>query len=671
MRIALTDSYPNWPFCAEREFAYRFTQVAQAAGHTVAEVKTSDEIYACAPDFVLALSEFTPKLTRFPTFGAMWSPPAFFKDDPYRVRAIRSYDAYLVGSDPVRDYLKDLEFPTGVAKPKSDFPFLPVAPERPFVPREGRSLAYLGVNWDGSRHGTIIDKLIEWKLITVYGPRWSWSRLKSGFGGELPFDGHSVNATLSAHGIALCIHKDRHRTADTPSARLFEAAAAGCVIIADEIPFARRVLGDAALYVDLRKPSMTVARTIANHVAWVVKNPERASAMAARSHERLNREYSMEELVRKTCDFAQGLALLTEETRDQVRSHYAAVSHSPRPVKFGGGEGKLDRAEQMPLVDVIVRCGSRSLEYVKRAVDSLEAQNIGPLRALLVDHGDRADISRFTTGASYKNVQPIYIRSENNGLRSSALWAGLANVTSPFFALLDDDDDLMPDHFFKLLYASVNNPKASFIYGGTIKVEEDDGYYHHAPNFRPSPGGREERIPERRELKFLEEFSIFRLISGDNFICSNSWIARSELLDKRLLADPRLEYAEDLYLYMLLATRADIVCSHQVTAHWNLRSSTRDNAMFAVHSEALQHNRNRVWLRLRNERLRGGLTLQELLDLLNSVQKNRKATQKRAEWKQLRSLRKLLHSIPAYQAYRERRGQRRREKAKANGQFTT
>jgi hypothetical protein len=664
MLVAITDSYPNQPFCAETEFTRRFKNAAEAAGHTVIQVITSDDIHACKPDFVLCLSEDTPKLTHYPTLGAMWSPPEIYKDNPYKVRSIRSHDAYLVGSEQVRLYLEDLECSSGVAKPKSDFHFLPVAQERPFVDRKRRSLTYVGVHWDGSRHGEIINKLIKRNIITIYGPQPSWSHLKSGYGGEIPFDGTAVYETLGAHGVALCFHKDTHRAADTPSARLFEAAAAGCVIIADEMPFAKRVLGDAALYVDLRKPPLVVAEAIANHLNELTANPEKASALARRAHELLNQQYGMESLVRKTCDFAGMVAQTTREKRALVRRHYVKRDHEPQPANTGSVDRTIGAAAHgaSPVIDVIVRCGGRTIDYVQRAVDALEKQTAGPLRALLVDYKERADIEAFATNGRYENVRLTYLRSPNNGFRSSTLWTGLANVTAPFFAVLDDDDEIMPDHFCGLLYSAIKNPDASFIYCGAIKVQEEKGHYHRARNFQAKPGGRERIIPETRELKFLDEFNLARFVMFDNYILSNAWIARSGLLDHRLLVDPKMEYAEDLYLSLILAARTKFVCSHQATAYWNWRSETRDNSTFDLESPAWRRCAERILLRLRDVTFEHSVTLQELRALAAGPM-NFSSSKK----KPVGPLRKLLHSIPAYKAYRDRRSYRRRAKALANG----
>src|SRR4051812_9392072 len=172
MHIALVNSFPNLPRTAEREFIARFRIAAQNLGHSAYEVVTSEDVHRCHPDFVIATHEFSPKLTPFLTLGAMWSPPSFYEDDEDRIASILSYDAHLVGSRSVAKFIEDLEYPTGIRKPKSDFLFLPTSPATTFsVPPDRRwDLVYIGVHWDGMRHGELFAGLDRCGLLNVYGP---------------------------------------------------------------------------------------------------------------------------------------------------------------------------------------------------------------------------------------------------------------------------------------------------------------------------------------------------------------------------------------------------------------------------------------------------------------------------------------------------------------------
>lgn len=578
MQIAIVNSFPNVPFTAEREFLARFRKAAKAIGHHTHECATSDEINWCQPDFVISTHEFTPKLTEHLTLGAMWSPPTFFEGDPYRVRSVLSYDGYLVGSEFVRRFIEDLEFSSGITKPKSGFLFLPSARKTKFsIPRSRQwDLVYIGVHWDGLRHKDILSGLHQAGALNVYGPSAGWSDYAGCYRGSVPYDGASVIRVLSKHGVALCLHKEEHLAADTPSMRLFEAAAASCVIIVDDIPFARRLLKDAVFYVDTGASGEEVVEVILDHLRWIRANPKGAVEMAQASHAILSREFGLERLVAQCCTFAQDIL----ERNNSDRS--TAVSNLAR--NFGSGEqlrtGTVESSHQQEaLVDIIVRAGGRPLQTVKRALRSIARQDFGTYRVLIVDYKGREDLTELPAAESTHNMQIRYFRSADTGLRSTATWTGLRNVSAPFFALLDDDDEIMVSHFSSLLGLAAERPQYGFIYSGVIRVEEESAVSIEPPNFK---GPLDRDLMERRELKFLDAHDMGRLLAFDNYIQSNTWICRREILDGQILKDPQLVVMEDLYFYLLIASKTDFLCSYRPTAFWNWRSSSNDNSMASV-----------------------------------------------------------------------------------------
>ncbi|RYH20872.1 MAG: hypothetical protein EON54_25975 [Alcaligenaceae bacterium] len=347
MTIALVNGWPCLPNTAEVEYIKRFILAAKRLGHTAYEVVTSDDIEACQPDFVLTTHEFTPKLTAYFTIGAMWSPPKFYSEDQRRIKSILSYDGYLIGSSHVARYIDALEFSTGVRKPRSDFLFLPTSLATSFDDQPSNDeygLVYIGVHWDGLRHDGLLALLEKAGKINIYGPTDSWTSCPRSYRGTVPFDGATVLNTLARHGVALCIHKEEHRRADTPSMRLFEAAAAGCLIIADELPFARRVLGDSAFYVDMRKPAETTAAQIVAILEWANQNPTAAREMAAKSHAIMQDSYSLETLIQKTCDFVARSKAEIAQAQCSAVDVVAQVE---------------DRSPKEALVDVVIRTGGR------------------------------------------------------------------------------------------------------------------------------------------------------------------------------------------------------------------------------------------------------------------------------------------------------------------------
>lgn len=615
MTIALVNGWPCLPNTAEVEYIKRFILAAQRMGHTAYEVVTSDDIHACQPDFVLATHEFTPKLTPYFTIGAMWSPPKFYSGDQRRIKSILSYDGYLIGSSHVAQFIDALEFSTGVSKPRSDFLFLPTSLSTPFEVRPGRDkygLAYIGVHWDGLRHNGLLALLEEAEKINIYGPADSWTDYPKSYRGTVPFDGATVLGTLARHGIALCIHKEEHRHADTPSMRLFEAAAAGCLIIADDIPFARRTLGDSAFYIDMRDSAEVNGARVVEIVDWANQNPALAAAMAARSHAILDEEYSLETLVQKCCNFVANSKTEVAQAQKDAVEYFARTNYNP-----DAGDAS------QPLVDIIVRTGGRHLSTLRRALRSVARQTHGHYRVLLVDYKGRNDVQACAAEESTSRLTIQYLTCPDTGLRSTALWAGLRAVKAPFFAMLDDDDTVMPTHFSELLRTAQTDPAHCVYYGGVIRVEEEHSDFVNAVNFS---GPLEIDVEECRELKFLDRFSLSRLIKFDNYIQSNAWIARSSCLDQRALDDPRMVVAEDMYLYFMLLRKGSFKLSPSPTAYWHWRSTSRENSMLGVESETWTKETINLRTRLDQETLPNGLTYADMCQLLSIAPVNGEST---------------------------------------------
>ena len=561
MKICVIDAFPSLPYSAEREFIRRLQIVGQRLGIEIIPVVTSSSIEAHRPDFVLATHEFSAKLTSFPTYGALWSPPKYFEGDIVRMRNIFSYDGYVIGSDCVRTFLNEsLSAYPYLAKPISDFCMLPTCPAQPQLDAvsQDRSLIYSGVHWDGDRHRELFLALHKSKQINLYGPRKAWKHLRHSYRGVIPFDGDSLFSVIAKHGISLCIHRDEHIESDTPSMRLFEAASVGSLIIADHIPFARREFGDSIFHLDPHFTDAEKAAFIASKITWARDHPREADEMAQASRQIFEARWSLDILLLKLIDFHCSAF-------SGARDLYSSVGTTSVSTK----------------IDVIIRCGSRPIETIQRSVNSVLAQmGVNP-RVLLVDFSDNHQIEIL---ASSYGERVVYVKSRRSGFRSTALWDGLANVSADYFALLDDDDTVQPSHWHQLISAlryDLDYEKRLFAYSGVIRVEEDGAYVSAAHHV----GSLGTKIEECRELYFMDRFDLDRLLIYDNYIQSNAWVANRALLDAidfSKLDDPRLLVAEDVYLYLLFLSVTDFLPVFVQTANWHWRSKSGENSMIAV-----------------------------------------------------------------------------------------
>ena len=580
MRIAVQNSFPNHPQSAEAEWIRRCFTACSRLGFEPVEVITSDDIIRCQPDCVLVTHEFSPKLTPYPTLGLMWSPPAFFAEDPVRRRSILSLDGHLCGSHQIAQWIDDFTTGHGKRAVIHDGLMLPSTPDAGpagLLPSQ-LAIMYAGVHWDGSRHGEIFRGLENGRVpLRLYGPPQAWGDCGASYRGTLPFDGISVIGAIRDAGIALCLHKAAHREANCPSTRLFEAAAAGALIITDDFVFPREWFRDSVLYVDAELPAPMAIEQILSHVEWANRNPEAANRLARRSNELFRLRLSLERMLRPLPHFV-----------DRVRE-------CRRMVIVEGSTGK-----SQPTVEYIMRIGSRPATTLARALDSLAAQTYQAIAVILVQFhpitGLDAVVDHYRS--RFRWIRHIVVA--NNGNRSTAWWAGLNAVTADFFGVLDDDDTLFANHVASLMDRFEQNSDYGFVYSGLIKVEDEPGHYVSAFQFN-GPAGK--LIEEQREIFCLEEEDFTNLLPTRNVIGQNSWICRQSLLDKQVLSDPKIELSEDVYFMALMAGRTRFGFTGMATAAWHWRSTTKDNWTLSYPGNTLQASLARWHERLQNVRL--------------------------------------------------------------------
>jgi hypothetical protein len=251
------------------------------------------------------------------------------------------------------------------------------------------------------------------------------------------------------------------------------------------------------------------------------------------------------------------------------------------------------------VVEYIIRAGTRPDRFLERCLASLREQSHRPLSVIVVpvvpssagcgDGEPQEVLRRYQSDfASFRVLPP-----QPAGVRSHALWAGLRAVAAPYFAILDDDDRLHPNHVASVMEMLREKPDVSLVHSGGIRVEEEEGFWEDEPHLRDVAGAL---IGENRRLEHFATVDPRALFDGEQLFLSHSWIARRELLDERILQDPNLPVLEDQYLHYLLFLKGKIAFTFRPTAEWNRRSASRDNALFE--EKAIADCRQHIHLRL-------------------------------------------------------------------------
>jgi Glycosyl transferase family 2 len=553
LRLAVLNSWPNLEYSAERELIARLKLACLNMGWVCIEVITSEDILNANVDCVIVTHEFSPKLTEIPTIGLIWSPPDFYRHDVYRIRTILSYDGYLAGSDSIREYLTDLLFSTGKDSPISDWDFLPTAPLTEFRPPnlDDPSIFYAGVHWDGDRHKELLDELCANLPVAFYGDPTKWTSFGLAYKGTIPYDGITIFDRINEAGIALCLHKEEHLKHDVPSMRIFESAAAGAVIITEDSAFAKRHFGNSVLYVDQNSDAQKKLKQIRAHFEWIRAYPTEALELAIKAHAIFNSYFALENLLNKLPDFL---------CRVKRAGYYDIdTKHTAKPK-----------------VEIIVRIGGRGLDYIERCLNSLAVQSYRNLGLILVSYREVAGLEFLVEKYASRFVSIKQIASQLTGFRSTSLWEGMRAVDAKYFCNQDDDDTLHRNHISSLVALLESNNDYHVAYSGCIQVQDEPGHYYQQINFAGSIGTE---IKENRQLIFFEQFQRQRMLRFENFVQSNTWLARKSVLQETDLGDPKLTVSEDMYLYFLFLRRGDFLFSWRVTANWHWRSTSKDNSM--------------------------------------------------------------------------------------------
>jgi Glycosyl transferase family 2 len=573
MRIALFNAFPCLPFSAEKEFIQRCRSIFATMEHDAHEVCTSGEVIRLNPDLILATHDLVPKLTEHFTVGVLWHPTHYYSGDAERLKNIASWDLIVPINERTRAFGKVLQFslqrPSAVTKnilhPSSHI----IDVKMPDV--HNLTLAYMGTQWDTGRHYDLLQRLSETLDLNIYGPSEAWTHFPQAYRGSIPANGRAVIDTLNQHGAVLALHKDTHCAEDTPSMRVFEGCAAKCLVITDRMLSLRQVFGNSLEYVDLVQDPMTLARQIATIVQAARQNTKATMSRIESAHRIFCERASLDVL----------LPPLVNEISGRISTRRRPITRT-----------------DLPTVSIIVRCGTRSLSMLRRAVRSLCGQLYPEIAVIFVYCPELDGFTKYVdalrASGRFRSISIAHVAKD--ACRSTALWRGLQEVQTPFFGVLDDDDELFPDHLQHIMEVFQASPEADLVYSGGIRHEEETRLEHLPPRLRRPDGSF---VEETRALAFFSPFDEHRLLNGENMILSHAFVARSRFLSGEILQDPKLGAAEDMYLYLLLAAHgARFRFNGRASVVYNLRSRSRDNSLFTIGDRNWKKASDRIYRRL-------------------------------------------------------------------------
>jgi hypothetical protein len=351
----------NWPDqkAAEHETIERFKRSSEIAGYRMVEVNhfgVSDD--GEEPDLVFTLHFETPKLCFQPTIHTLWNPAEFlFMRNKEQSLINADSNTFIASGGSPRN---DRELAEAMGRSVKDFlpAIMPSLDEPIFQPlrRKTYRLFYAGINWERirgpGRYSSLLKLLDDTECLDIYGPEQMfgikvWEGYDS-YRGEIPFDGESLIERASASGAYLCLSSDAHIKSELLSNRLFEACAAGAVIISNRNKAAELNFGDSIYWIDEGDEESTYLQVKA-HLEIINGNPQEAFSKAKASQEIFLKHYPLSVMIRNAVNEAsEKLSTYLNRYNADVESYASpslsskqwSLEHSPsvRPVPYSIGK---------------------------------------------------------------------------------------------------------------------------------------------------------------------------------------------------------------------------------------------------------------------------------------------------------------------------------------------
>lgn len=322
--IAVIDPFPG-DMSAEHEVVLRLLRTAADMGISMVACDTFgrilDEDLCVTDDFVDESSLRFAISTHYETHKALdtfyyhtlWNPPEIplnLSDYPGRVsdNYIMNDDFLIFDSGGMTNHLRGILMRKprtleGASVMTPSFPASAVMEPRLDEP----VMFYCGMNWEKvtshtNRHEGLFKLLDQTGKVKFFGPdkvkAWGGIRPWAGYRCyqySIPFDGFSIIKEINKCGVCLVLSSDAHRRAGAATTRLYEACAAGAVIISDENEFVMRRFRDAALFIryNKKKPEDTF-RQIMEKYQWIVSHPHKAQKMAEKAQKIFLEQFSLD-----------------------------------------------------------------------------------------------------------------------------------------------------------------------------------------------------------------------------------------------------------------------------------------------------------------------------------------------------------------------------------------
>jgi hypothetical protein len=216
-----------------------------------------------------------------------------------------------------------------------------------------------------------------------------------------------------------------------------------------------------------------------------------------------------------------------------------------------------------PKVSAIIATHNRAA-YVTRAIDSALAQTWPDVEVVVTDDGSTDNTAEVLAGYGDR----IRVVSQPNQGLSAARNAAIKASSGAFLALLDDDDEWLPERLAVQMPCMLDNPKAGLVGGGAVVIDA---------------AGKP--LPHRRPVRTGVEHVAFKAFFAANRINCPTALIRRSVMDSVGPFDETLPYAEDYDMWLRIAAGHQVIVVPQPVARyriWQGNKSGKRNADIAL-----------------------------------------------------------------------------------------
>jgi hypothetical protein len=170
----------------------------------------------------------------------------------------------------------------------------------------------------------------------------------------------------------------------------------------------------------------------------------------------------------------------------QIQDQYAAWQHCNRftAASRADVERRLTGASALPLLSVVMPVYNPPLEFLRQAVDSLQAQVFTNWELCVADDASTIDgVHDYLRELAANEPRVRLCLRKDNGNISLATNSAAELAHGEFLVFLDQDDLLSPDALAEIALAAAAQPDADILYSDDDKVDVDG--HRFAPQFKP------------------------------------------------------------------------------------------------------------------------------------------------------------------------------------------